>query len=133
MKAPRQFIIVDDDVSNNYLCECAIGVLFPECSVTLFTNPEEALIYLTRDVTLEYDEQSITLFLDIDMPQMDGWSFLKIFQSFNGKVREKIMIYILTSSIDPFDKKQAALNAGVSGFLSKPLIVKELEKLFTEK
>lgn len=129
MKAPRQFMIVDDDVVNNYLCESAIRVLFPESAVKLFTNPEEAL----QTIRLKYTgtgKQSIVMFLDINMPQMSGWTFLQRFADLPAGCREQFVIYMLTSSIDPHDKKLAGTHYAVTGFLSKPLIVKELRALF---
>ncbi|MEH6762804.1 MAG: response regulator [Maribacter arcticus] len=44
------------------------------------------------------------IFLDINMPIMDGWEFLEVFIKL--PISDKIRINIVTSSIDPFDKKQ---------------------------
>ena len=44
------------------------------------------------------------IFLDINMPIMDGWEFLEAFIKL--PISDKIRINIVTSSIDPFDKQQ---------------------------
>lgn len=131
MTAPAQFLIVDDDVSNNFLCECAIHVLFPESSVQTFTNPEEALRVIGERYSSGYEKGSIVLFLDINMPQLSGWLFLKKFEKFDKQMRRQFVIYMLTSSIDPYDKQRAGSEPSIFGFLTKPLIVNELRKLFT--
>lgn len=125
-----QFIIIDDDVSNNFLCECAIQVVFPESRVRSFTNPETALTLMADLYSIGYQKGSIIVFLDINMPQLSGWGFLDQFEKFDTRFREQFIIYMLTSSIDPYDHETARLKPAITGFLSKPLIVSELEKLF---
>ena len=61
------------------------------------------------------------ILLDLNMPIMDGWEFLEIFQIRFPEFAEKAKIFILSSSINPSDKERAKSEKLISGFLSKPL------------
>ena len=132
MKAPDQFVIVDDDTSNNFLCQRVIHVLFPKSTIRLFTHPEIALKIIGEEYPGGSKKKSIVLFLDINMPHLDGWAFLEKFGKLGKQIQEQFLIYLLSSSIDPLDRERATSYANVTGFLSKPLIVKELRLLFSE-
>jgi CheY-like chemotaxis protein len=127
---PTRFLVIDDDVSNNFLCESAVKILFPECDVLSFTNPNAALMFMADVPSTEYQKGSTVVFLDINMPHLDGWRFLDKFEEFEEHLREKFVVYMLTSSIARDDEEKAGLRPGIAGFLTKPLIVSELRKLF---
>mgnify|MGYP000609055923 FL=1 len=59
------------------------------------------------------------------MPEMNGWDFL---DAMNEK-KWIIDVYILTSSVDPYDKKKAETYENIKGFLSKPLTLNLLDKI----
>ena len=61
------------------------------------------------------------ILLDLNMPIMDGWEFLEIFQSKYPQFAKKTKVFILSSSINPNDKERARSESLVYGFLSKPL------------
>lgn len=69
------------------------------------------------------------LLLDINMPQMDGWQFLeKLKEQFPG-LKEKTMIYIVSSSIAYSDKERAEGIPEIKGFLTKPVTVGQLQEI----
>ncbi|MAZ28758.1 MAG: response regulator [Cytophagaceae bacterium] len=92
--------------------------------VTVFYNGEEALDGLQN--TNEVQALDL-IFLDINMPIMDGWGFLENFEK--RKIDKNIPIYMLTSSIDKFDQVRAQNYELVSKYLVKPLTVEDLATL----
>ena len=64
------------------------------------------------------------------MPSMTGWEFLDIFQQYSKEVRNLYNIYILSSSVNPYDKDKAERHPHVSGFISKPLSQTSIEKIY---
>ena len=66
------------------------------------------------------------IFLDIKMPEVDGFGFLKLFESLSDAVKSKCNIIMLTSSIDSIDYNRALSNPFVINYLKKPLNIEEL-------
>jgi CheY-like chemotaxis protein len=86
-----------------------------KADIRSFTEPEEGLAYVQniQDPTI--------LFLDINMPTLTGWEFLEQYEKFGEDLKERVKIFILSSSLDYRDRDKAAANKHVKGFLSKPL------------
>ena len=121
MKKPTHFIVVDDNRTNNLICEYAIRKFSAEAEIDLFTEPEVALDKIKNECPQSSEDDLTVLFLDINMPSMTGWDFLEVFKDLNEEIRKKFIIYILTSSVDERDKEKARTNPLVTGFYSKPL------------
>ncbi len=129
MKNLFRYIVVDDDKTNNLICEFVIKGWRPGAEVELFEKPEEALKKFGENKG--GFESPILLFLDVNMPTMSGWEFLDIFNTFDESIKSRFRIYILTSSIEKFDK-ETILYPCVSGFLSKPLEKHDLDRVWQE-
>jgi CheY-like chemotaxis protein len=63
------------------------------------------------------------------MPVMDGWEFLEEYNKLEEALKNKTTIILLTTSLNPDDKKRAEKIPAISGFENKPLDNKILEKL----
>ena len=120
MVLPQRFIVVDDDRSNNLICQFSLRRLSAETEIKTFLDAEIALQYI-KDSYDDLSEIPTVIFLDINMPSISGWEFLEIFKDFSVLIKEQFVIYMLTSSIDARDREKAELNPLVQGFLSKPL------------
>ena len=127
----QRFIIVDDDATNNMLCRYTIKKAAPESDVQAFELPAVALQYIASAYKDAVNQTATILFLDINMPEIDGWDFLDEFAKMNDHIHDQFIIYLLSSSIDPSDKQRAASNKFVKDFLSKPLSYADISKLAT--
>lgn len=111
--------IIDD----NELCKLLTAntlELNKFCSaIRSFTNGQEALAELEASVELGTFPDLI--FLDINMPVLDGWGFLEAFSHYPEELKKSCSLYILSSSIDEEDFKRAKTNKDVRDFFSKPL------------
>lgn len=108
-------VILDDDSLSIFLTEEVLKDHFGELSIHSFTDPDDCLKFLIglRHASL--------LLLDINMPVMNGWSFVEKYKQLN-LIHQ---IVFLTSSINEDDRSKAAA-LGV-GFMTKPLQPEELE------
>lgn len=127
----KKYIVVDDDKTNNMICELTISKFEENADIHLFTEPEKGLEFLKEDAAKNELGEAI-LFLDINMPTMTGWEFLDEFINFQDQVKGKVTIYILSSSLEDFSEK-AEKYPFVSGFLSKPLETAYLVQMSLEQ
>ena len=118
-------LLVDDDEISNLFNKIFLGKLNLDVELDIALNGKEALNFLgVKDG--DTGEESIPLpcllLLDIKMPQMDGWSFLKEYeQNVSKAIRDQIVIVMLTTSEDEGDKVKALKNPNVKRFIQKPL------------
>jgi len=124
MSKYQKIILIDDDNIQNLLCRLSIKAVDPSLEVVEFTEPEVSLEYAK-----DHLQDHTLVFLDINMPYMTGWDWLDQFEHINGGSKEKIDIYILSSSIDPRDKEKAKENHFVKEYLVKPLSKDVIEKI----
>ncbi|SFT55080.1 Response regulator receiver domain-containing protein [Algoriphagus locisalis] len=126
------FILIDNDHVNNLINKKMISVAFPDSEVYIFLNPIEGF-----DFVIEYmSSQSLAktiLFLDINMPEMSGWDFMKKLEENESINFDLLKIYMLSSSVEPLDLQRSRLNKNIVGFLEKPLTIKFLKSLNEKK
>ena len=116
--------LIDDDNVTNMLNRYYLEVHFPHLQIELFSKAKTAL----DDLIINAKETDF-IFLDINMPEMNGWEFLDAIAEAASLPQRFPKIYMLSSSLDPADKERAETHQFVEGFLSKPLESVELEFL----
>lgn len=107
----NKILLVDDDPIFLTLAELAIKKERNQVEIFKAMNGEEAISFLKN--------QSVDIiFLDLNMPVMNGWEFLDVLPQIENWGRQ---VYVLTSSIDPSDQRKADENPLVTSMLEKPL------------
>ncbi len=120
MNTVRNFIVVDDDPWNNNICAFNLKKASGKVQVHNFLLPAEGLLYIENEFVKEI--QPTILFLDINMPEINGWQFLDRFEEFNDDIKNNITIYMLSSSISYTDMEKTKARKRVKDFISKPLL-----------
>ncbi len=115
-----QILLIDDDEINNFLNNKFLKRYNPEVKVDICISAIKALEKLND----EYNPNLILL--DLNMPQINGWSFLDEFR----KKNKKIPVIILTSSIDPHDHIKSKRYEEVIDFIEKPLSTIKISRIF---
>lgn len=123
--------IIDDD--NIYLLGIQrIIAMHQLCDeVTVFRNGEEALRFFKTEQHNDAVLPDVVL-LDINMPIMDGWQFLDEFKQFYSELAKRIQVYLVSSSIDPYDLEKAKEYQELSGYVTKPINAEGLRALLTD-
>jgi CheY-like chemotaxis protein len=123
----EEIYLIDDDKLVNYLNREMIHAMAPKSQILTFESAAMALASLHSKVDLEELSFPQLIFLDINMPFIDGWEFLAQYAQFPASFRLKTKIYLLSSSIDKHDLDRASANPYVFDYLIKPLNDEQLE------
>lgn len=133
MKRINHICIVDDDPIVLFGIRKLLSLVVECNQINSYTNGKLALDAIKKDVEEKMDIPDV-IFLDINMPIMDGWQFLEEFISL--PIEEKVRVNIVTSSIDPLDMERwecyRQKTKHLITFNNKP-IRKEQIGLITEK
>ncbi|WP_153801017.1 response regulator [Foetidibacter luteolus] len=128
MRTIDKICLIDDDqfylfsmrrmIEINQLC----GTI-AECK-----NGQEAINYISNSLANKESLPDV-IFLDINMPIMNGWEFLDAYQKLCGNSKKTGKVYVVSSSIDSIDKAKAKTYKVVTGYVIKPVSVTQLKEL----
>lgn len=125
-------LLIDDNEADNYLHSLVIKEADIADHIIIKQDGEAALKYLKQIDPSAYPGLPQLLFLDINMPRMNGWEFLKAFDQLPESKKENIVIIMLTTSIHSDDARRALENPNVAAYLNKPLSASYLEKIVAQ-
>jgi CheY-like chemotaxis protein len=120
MQNKIQIAIVDDDKIFQLITNKTLNTIEQVGHIWQFYNGEEALMYL-QDHAAQPDQLPDILLLDINMPVVDGWTFLKDYFPLHNQLSKPISIHMVSSSIDPKDIERAQGTPLVQEYIIKPI------------
>jgi CheY-like chemotaxis protein len=125
-------LFIDDDEGTNFLHQRFTTRANCTRHIKTMTSAVDALAYLKDTKNPDYIRPNI-IFLDINMPVMNGWDFLEEYNELDEKYQSDIILVMLTTSLNPSDKERAKQLQIVSDFKNKPLTTETLLELIKEK
>lgn len=128
MRKFTNVLLIEDDPITIMVCDRIIKMTGFAEQVQSKENGQEAIKYIKSIIEDETTFPEI-IFLDINMPVMNGWDFLQEFDALKSKIPALPRIFILSSTVDPEDYKRAEEFDTVAGFISKPLTQEHLNDL----
>ena len=124
-------LLVDDDPTTNFLHRRAVS------KVMLDTTVEEAsdgcaALELLRLRLAQGEQPPEFIFLDINMPKLDGWGFLNGYRHLPASMRRCTRVVVLTTSLNPDDHERALTYPDVVAVVDKILTREKLEQLLLD-
>jgi CheY-like chemotaxis protein len=117
-------LLIDDDDDDNEYHKIVINGMGAASTIRVAENGEEAIALLKNAEEPVPD----LIFLDINMPRMNGWEFLEEYKKLKFR-KKQIIILMLTTSVNPADVERARHIEEVTGYRVKPLTKAMLEDI----
>lgn len=121
-------MLVDDNSADNYYHERVIIKNDAADHVVIKESGLDALEYLESTIDPENPLPDL-IFLDINMPGMNGWEFLEEFKKLDKALQSKLIVIMLTTSVNPEDEALAKTYDLLAEFKTKPLTKEMLEDI----
>ena len=120
--------IIDDDEIYQFTVTRTIESQKLAKKILVFSDGEEAIQFLIDNVSNSTSVPDI-IFLDINMPIMDGWQFLEEYVNIKPLLGKKVTIYMVSSSVDAVDIERAKKISDISDYLIKPISPEKLKSV----
>ncbi len=129
MQSINSVFLIDDEPMFNLINQKILQITKFTDNVYCYVDASTALNELKQIVYSTPINFPGIIFLDINMPGMDGWEFLDEFDKFDIDIKKNCKVYMLTSSIDPLDIGKSNNYEVIHDFISKPLSIEKLSAL----
>lgn len=131
-KNPAMIMLVDDSDTDNFISRRVIEISGFTKKIVIKDSGRSALEYLEANQN-NVEELPELIFLDINMPIVDGFVFLYEFENMNQNIRDRCKIIILSSSNNKRDIDRIIDNSYVIDFVTKPLSLEAINEIKTNK
>jgi len=129
-------LLIDDDEPTNFMSNMILEEADCTNHIQIVQSAKKALDYLSSPIDLHNEQTSHPypelIFLDINMPAMNGWEFLERYSQLKQNDAQRPIIIMLTTSINPDDQLKAEKTPWIDGFENKPLTSKMVEKVMAK-
>lgn len=126
-------LLIDDDEPTNFLSHMVVEEAACTNAIQVAISSKQALDYLTNQGDFAHTRKNYPrpelIFLDINMPAMNGWEFLEKYSELEKGYKGNIIIIMLTTSLNPDDRLKSERIPQVSGFEHKPLTEGKLDNI----
>lgn len=128
----RSVIIIDENPIDILIVGKLIKIVCPMASITIFNSAKEALVFFRQAANWLNTNENIIL-LDLEMPTMDGWDFLREYKEMPLEIQNLFKVYILSCSNHLGDMLRAKEDSLVKGYLLKPLEKNQLVEIVNKE
>lgn len=132
MKKINCILLIDDNIDDNEYHEIIIRKTDVCNEIRTAENGIKALEYIMNSAKPGNEKdfpRPNLIFLDINMPKMNGFEFLEAYHKLDDKFKAEVVICMLTTSLNPDDRKKAVEVDELKEFQNKPLTVEAVNHI----
>lgn len=113
--------LIDDDRIYQFTARKMLESTRLTKDIKSFYDGSEAIAYFRDENNKDSDALPDVIFLDINMPVMNGWEFLEAFQELHKNFPKPIHLYVVSSSVDDSDIQRSRQYETVKDYIIKPI------------
>ncbi len=123
--------IVDDDKIYQFTAKKIVESIGLSTKIQSFYNGEDAFHFIKENLLQKGNLPDI-IFLDINMPVKGGWHFLEDYIAIQHQIPKKIIIYMVSSSVDDYDINKAKEFSLIAEYVIKPVNKERFQELIED-
>lgn len=125
MESKPIFLIIEDNLIDQFIIRKLLKKVLEVDDISIANNGKEGIQWLNSHQHIS----SLIILLDIQMPVMNGFEFLREYDKLDLKMKKETQIYVLSSTLDADEIRKIKDTNNVTEFLSKPLPIEEFRKI----
>lgn len=122
----RKILIIDDNEIDSFILERVLSDTQFDCQIHIEDWAEDGLTYLQQRTLAELPE---VIFLDINMPAMNGFEFMEQFHKLSDSIKNYCKVVLVTTSNHVNDRERAIKDPLIYGYLLKPVSVEKVSEI----
>lgn len=124
-------LLIDDDETFRFIFKVYLEQMGLPIRVVETENGNDGIAALIS--LIEAKESSISVFLDLNLPKMDGWDILEEMDKSKTITKDNVSLYMLSSSVNPREIERAESHNLVRKFIQKPITTEILSGILNKK
>ena len=125
---PFIICIVDDDEVYQFSATRIINATKLAKKILVFNDGQQAIQFLIDNIAETINIPDV-IFLDINMPIMDGWQFIEEYIVLRPRIGKIITLYMISLSVDSLDINRANRMSEISDYIVKPITQEMFKEL----
>jgi len=121
-------LLVDDDRIYQFAARKTIEATGFAEKILIYSNGQDAINYLKNNAKNNTSLPDV-IFLDVNMPIMNGWEFLDEYSHLVQDLSKPVLIYVVSSSVDEFDVSKSRQYNTVKGYIVKPVLREKFRQI----
>ena len=122
------YVLIDDDSIFNFIHAKVIRQVDEEADIADFISSSEALAFI-KERFVSHKAEPTLVFLDINMPEINGFELLDAIKELPAESVSKMSIYIITSSLNEKDVRKSKEYPILKGYIWKPLSFERVKEV----